>query len=417
MDPYKGTPLERHDFSFDLPSGYPEASVARPHDGEPPSEFAELRNKCPVATAKLFDDSDIWLITKHEDLKKVLTDNRLSKVRTHPGFPELAPGAKAAIQGREATFVDMDPPQHTKLRSMFAPWFTQEHSEKLRPSIRQKVDELIDGLESSGSKLVDLQENFSLPFAFKVIFDLLGIPFKDYKMLSNNIAVRASASGTARQAAAAQEELTRYMHDLVAQKERNPQDDVLSGVVKKYLRSGDITRDQLVAHAFLLLVAGNATVAGMINLGVVTLLQHPDQLEALKADPGLWPGAVHELCRYHTASSFALRRVALEDVKVGDRTIQAGEGLIALNQSANRDEDVFPDPDRFDIRRSPNPHIAYGYGAHECVAMALALVELEEALAGLFRRLPGLQLGVAPGELDWSKPTGDVGLVKLLVTW
>lgn len=374
-----------------------------------------------MSKAKLFDGSDIWLITKLKDVQEALQDNRFSKVRTHPGFPELVPGAKAAVEGREPTYVDMDPPQHTKFRSMFEPGFTHERVDSIRPSIKDKAKELIEQMKlqrsKSGQDSIDLHENFSLPFAFKVIYELLGIPFKDYHFLSNNVAVRASGSSTARDAAAAQQELTQYMENLVMEKEKNPGKDLISEVIKTQLKEGKITREQLVAHAFLHLVAGNATVASMINLGVITLLQHPDQLQAAKSDPSLWPSAVAEICRLHTASAYALRRVALQDVHLGGQTIRAGEGIIALNQSANRDEEFFPNPDKFDIRRKPNPHVAYGYGTHRCIGEYLSNVQLEIALSGLFDQLPQLRLAVPESETQYSPPDKDVGVAALPITW
>lgn len=399
----------------------PQFPFSRPKEAVPPKEYAELLKKCPVSKAKLFDGKDIWLITKLKDVKKVLTDDAFSKVRTNPNFPELSPGAKAAIEGREPTYVDMDPPQHTKFRSMFEPGFGRERVDSLVPGIKSKVEELITDMKlkrwKEGVDEVDLQESFSLPLAFKVIYELLGIPFEDYRFLSNNVAVRASGSSTARDAAAAQEELTNYMNNLVKEKEHNPGSDLISEVIQQHMKQGDISRDQLVAHAFLLLVAGNATVASMINLGVITLLQHPDQLESLKQDPSLWPSAVREICRYHTASSYALRRVAVRDVDVGGQVIKKDEGIIALNQAANRDPEAFDDPDRFDIRRDPNPHVAFGYGTHVCPGEYLSYKEMEAALQGLFSQLPGLRLAVPPSELQYTAADKDVGLVKLPVTW
>ncbi|KAI3427183.1 hypothetical protein D9Q98_007120 [Chlorella vulgaris] len=401
----------------DLPS-FP---FARPSGYEPAAEYAEIRaSKCPMAKAKLFDGSPIWMATKLEDLQAVLVDDRFSKVRTHPGFPELSPGAKAAVKGREASYVDMDPPEHTRYRSIFEPFFNEAAAAALRPSIEAKVNELIDGMErqaGANGGSVDLVEAFSLPLAFRVIYELLGVPVEDYETLSSNVAVRASGSSNARDAAAAQEKLTAYMESLIASKEASPSDDMLSRVIEGQLKPGLISRESLVAHAFLHLVAGNATVASMINLGLVSLLEHPDQMEALRKDPSLMPGAVEEICRYHTASALALRRVALTDVEVGGVTVRAGEGIIALNQSANRDEAAFPEPDKFDIRRDASAQVAYGYGTHKCVAMPLAMAELEVAFSGLLARLPSIKLAVPADQLQWSNPKGDVGLKSLPVTW
>ncbi|PRW58572.1 cytochrome P450 55A3 isoform B [Chlorella sorokiniana] len=396
----------------------PSFPMMRPEASVPPEEYAKLRKTCPVSKAKLFDGSDIWLITKHRDLVDALRDQRFSKVRTHPDFPELVEGAKAAVEGREPTFVDMDPPDWTRFRGMFERWFAGGYVEKLRPTIRGHVKELLDGMQRA-SKPVNLHEAFSLPVAFKTIYGILGIPFEDFEFLSNNIAMRSSGSSTARDAAAAQQELVDYMEKLVKEKERNPGNDMLSEIVKNDLRNGNISRDQLIAHAFLLVVAGNATVASMINLGVVELLANPDQLAAFKEDPeACAPGLALEICRFHSASALALRRVALEDVQLGGQTIRKNEGIIALNMSANRDEEVFRNADKFDIRRPEvGEQVAYGAGIHRCIAEYLALVELQEAFKGLFGRFPNIKLAVDESELEWSAPQADVGLKSLPVTW
>ncbi|PNW87944.1 hypothetical protein CHLRE_01g007950v5 [Chlamydomonas reinhardtii] len=393
---------------------------SRPKGVEPPAEYKELRSKCPVAPGRLFDGSKIWLISRHKELKEVLQDGRFSKVRTLPGFPELSPGGKAAAQsGNAATFVDMDPPEHTKYRGMVWPYLTPEAVEQLRPSIQAKADKLVDAMIARGGPL-DLNEAFSMPLPFRVIYDFIGIPEADFAYLSANVAVRSSGSSNAKDAAAAADDLVKYMDNLVAEKERNPTGkDLISELVTKQLRPGHMTREQLVQTAFLMLVAGNATVATQINLGVISLLQHPDQLAAMKADPArLVPAATEEICRFHTGSSYALRRLAVADVQVDGQLVKKGEGIIALNQSANRDESVFPDPDRFDIHRQSNPQqVGFGYGTHVCVAEWLARAEIQVAIGTLFRRLPNLRLAVPESQIQYSDPARDVGLAALPVTW
>jgi nitric oxide reductase len=170
--------------------------------------------------------------------------------------------------------------------------------------------------------------------------------------------------------------------------------------------------------SFLLLVAGNATTANMIVLGTLTLLQHPDQLAELRQNPSLIKGAVEEMLRYITASQFATRRVAIEDVEISGTTIKKGEGVWALNASANDDETVFPDPTRFDIHRQPNPHLAFGDGIHVCVAKHLARAELEIALGTLIRRLPNLQLAIPLDQVHYvTEPSRDFGVTALPVKW
>ena len=184
------------------------------------------------------------------------------------------------------------------------------------------------------------------------------------------------------------------------------------------LRQGKLTHDELVAMVFLLLVAGNATTANMIVLGIFTLLQHPDQLAELHKDASLIKGAVEEILRYLTGSQFATRRVAMGNVDVGGQTIQKGEGVWALNASANDDESVFSDPSRFDIHRQPNPHLAFGDGIHKCIAEHLARIEIEIAIATIIRRLPKLQLAVSLDEIQYvTNPARDFGVTGLPVKW
>lgn len=398
----------------------PNFPFSRPHTHAPPEEYARMRKSCPFAKAKMWDGSEVTLVTRHKDVCDVLQDNRYSKVRTHPNFPEMNPGGKEAVKGMTPTFVDMDPPQHTKYRGMVASWFTRERAEAMRPSIQAKADALAQEVLQKG-KGTDLSDNFSMPLAFKVIYEMIGIPFADYQFLSNCVAVRSSGSSTSRDASAAASDLNQYMEKLVSSKESNPADDIISDLIQNQLKPGNMTREELVQTSFLLLVAGNATVAGQINLGVITLLEHPDQLKKMKDNPDqLIPSAVDEVLRYHTASAYALRRVAKEDVTYegGAVVIKKDSGVVALNQSANRDESVFSDPDTFDITRNPNPHLGFGYGIHLCPGEWLSRVEMEAAFRALFiNHIPNLRLAEPFDKVQYSDPSKDVGVKALPVTW
>jgi nitric oxide reductase len=198
--------------------------------------------------------------------------------------------------------------------------------------------------------------------------------------LTTFAAIRANGSATASEASNANTALLSYMGDLVDQRLLKPKDDLISLLVKEQLVPGHLKKDDVVQIAFLLLVAGNATMTSMILLGVITLLQHPDQLQLLKSDPKKWASpVVEELCRFHTASALATKRVAKVDIMIGGKVIKAGEGIIAATQSGNRDQDVFPNPDVFDMRRvrGEEEALGYGWGEHRCVAEWLARAELE----------------------------------------
>lgn len=261
--------------------------------------------------------------------------------------------------------------------------------ERMRPHIQRTVDSLLSKMIEDGcEEPVDLVEKFALPVPSYIIYGILGVPFEDLEFLTHQNAIRSNGSSTATEASNANKTLFDYISGLVDQRTKDPKDDLISHLVTEQVLAGHIEHADAVQIAFLMLVAGNATMVNMINLGIVTLLKHPSGLEKLKADPSLSPAFVSELCRWHVASAMATRRVAKEDIKLGGFTIKAGEGIIAATQSASRDEDVFSDPEKFDILRFvPKEQggrgedwvkgMGYGWGQHRCVAEGLARRELE----------------------------------------
>lgn len=383
----------------------------------PPPEYTKLRKEKPIK-AKIWDGSLVWLVTRHADVNTVLSDPRFSKIRTHPGFPETGPGGKAAAFATKPTFVDMDPPEHTRHRGMVAQDFTVEKVESMRPDIQKIVDQVIDDFLKTQKQPVDLHEAFSMPVPTLIIYKMLGIPYEDHEFLHKCNSIRTNGSATSAESSTASNDLMEYLGRLVDKKAKEPTNDIISRLAIEQVGKGHLTRDELVAMSFLLLVAGNATTANMITLGVLTLLQHPDQLAELRAKPELIKDAVEEIFRFLTGSQFATRRIAIEDVEVGGIVIKKGEGVWALNASANEDESVFSDPTRFDIHRKPNPHLAFGAGIHVCVAEDLARAEVQVAIITLIRRLPNLQLAVSPDQLEYvTKSSRDFGVTSLPIKW
>lgn len=397
----------------------PKFPFSRVKGAEPPVEYAKLRASDPVSKVELWDGSQAWLVTKHKDICSVLTDDRLSKQRNRPGFPELDAGGVEAAK-RKPTFVDMDKPDHMKQRGMIESLFTRNAIEKMRPSIQNTVDTLLDDMIKEGcQKPVDVVEKLALPVASYTIYGILGVPFEDLKFLTQQAAIRSNGSATATAASQANQELLDYIGQLVDKRMTQPKDDLISKLVTEQVIPGHIQRDDAIQMAFLMLVAGNATMVNMINLGIVTLFENPSQLADLKKAPSLAPVFVSELCRFHTASALATRRVAKVDITLGGKVIKAGEGIIAATQSGNRDADIFPDPDTFDMYRKRGPELAFGfgYGDHRCVAEWLARAEMEIVFSTLFQRLPNLKLAVPIEDVSYSPADRDVGITELPITW
>jgi cytochrome P450 len=216
---------------------------------------------------------------------------------------------------------------------------------------------------------------------------------------------------------AAADEVEHYLGKLVTEKEAAPPDDLLGRQILKLREEGTYQHDALVSTAFLLLLAGHETTANMISLGTLALLEHPDQLATVKADPGKTADAVEELLRYFTIVDLATGRVCVEDAEVGGVTIRAGEGVLALGYAANRDPRAFENPDTFDIERGARHHVAFGFGPHQCLGQNLARMELQIVFDTLFRRVPGLELAAAVEDLPFKDDAAIYGLYRLPVTW
>lgn len=315
------------------------------------------------------------------------------------------------------SFVGMDDPEHARLRRMVSGAFTVKRIEALRPAVRKMTDDFLDAM-LAGPEPADLVQALALPLPSLVISELLGVPYEDHEFFQANskTIVSSVAGAEARQTAHAN--LAGYFDDLVGKKTAEPGDDLLSQLAGR-IETGELTRRQAASMGVLLLLGGHETTANMITLGTLLLLEHPDQLAVIRDadDPKVIAGAVEELLRYLSIVHLGRRRTALEDIDIAGRTIRAGEGVILLSELANRDPEVFDDPDTLDITRNARAHLAFGAGTHHCVGQPLSRMELQVLYPALFRRIPTLRAAVDLDQVPFKHDAVIYGVHELPVTW
>jgi cytochrome P450 len=381
---------------------------------DPPPAYAHLREQ-PIQTAE-WNGRDVWLISRFAEVRAVLADARVSSDVRRPGFPR-SHGERDISQFEDgsAPLLRMDSPQHEIERRMVVMDFATRLVEPRRDMVQQVVDACIDRMVTAGD-CADLVTAFAQPIPVEVISRMMGIAedaFVEIEEVTRRAFDVASSPDEVRRSTAT---MHRIMERQMLLKLDNPQEDVLSRLAQ-YVRAGDVTLQRAVMIAVQLPQAGHHTGVAMLALGALTLFQHPDQLAELQAEPTLMAGAVEEMLRYLTVVHQSTRRLAIDDIDVGDQVIRGGDALLALTASANRDPAIFDDPDRFDIRR-PNArhHLAFGFGVHQCLGQTLARLELEVAFATLLRRLPRLRLAAQFEELEFVDGI-TYSIASLPVTW
>jgi cytochrome P450 len=397
-------------------STVPEYPMARA-SGCPFDPPPALRTLAPVSRVRLWDGSTPWLLTRHADVRAILADPRVSADVRRSRFPHTSAGAQAR-RTQAASFINMDDPEHARLRRMVTGTFTIRRVDALRPSIQRIVDEHIDAL-LAGPRPVDLVEAFALPVPSLVICHLLGVPYADHDFFQRRARVLVSRNETVERTLAARDELIEYLDGVLADKLAEPGDDLLSKLAGERVATGELSRGDAALMAVLLLIAGHETTANMIALGTLALLEHPDQLAALRDtdDPALIAGAVEELLRYLTITHSGRRRVALQEIVIDGQTIRAGDGIVLAGEAANRDEDVFADADRLDVHRDARGHLAFGFGVHACLGQPLARLELQIVYGTFYRRVPGLRLAVPPAQIAFKHDSNIYGVYELPVTF
>ncbi|MEU1292568.1 cytochrome P450 [Streptomyces sp. NPDC005840] len=384
---------------------------------DPSPALRDLTRLGPVSRVRSWGESTPWVVTRHAEQKALLSDPRLSARFTHPNYPSPVDSRHAGGVRPDMSFVAMDDPDHARLRRMVSGVFTVRRIEAMRPVVQRIVDDFLDRM-LAGPRPADLVTSFALPIPSLVISELLGVPYDDHEFFQVNSKTIVSTVATAEQRGQAHGRLSEYLDDLVGRKTAEPGDDLLSQLAAR-VTTGELTRSQAAAMGVLLLLGGHETTANMITLGTLLLLEHPEQLAAVRDsdDPAVVAGAVEELLRYLSIVHLGRRRTALEDIEIAGRTIRAGDGVILLGELANRDPDVFPSPDTFDITRDARHHQAFGAGTHHCVGQPLARMELQVVYPTLFRRIPTLRAATGTEEIPFKYDAVIYGVHELPVTW
>ncbi|KOG41077.1 cytochrome P450 [Streptomyces decoyicus] len=397
-----------------VPQGLPMERDAGPF--APPRDISRLREARPVSPMVFPDGHEGWIVTGYDAVRRLMADTRFSS-RQDIGVlhvPYETPGIPAPTEPSPqipGLFIAMDPPDHTRLRRKLTGAFTVKRMKQLEEHISDIVERQLDELARLAPP-VDLVKEFALPVPSLVICALLGVPYADRETFQVNSAKFLEKDVSLDEKMAAYSGLTTYLAELVTRKRAAPGEDILSDLA----RHDDLTIEELTGMAFLLLLAGHETTANMLALGTFALLEHPEQLAELRANPDLMPGAVEELLRYLSIADI-FYRYATEDIELGGETIGKGSTVVVSLLAANHDPQRFDNPDTLDIHRTARGHLSFGHGIHQCLGQQLARIEMRAGFEGLLRRFPTLELAVPAGEVKLKTDMNIYGVHELPVTW
>ncbi|MEU1259436.1 cytochrome P450 [Streptomyces chartreusis] len=395
------------------------ASVPMPHNRRParcpfrPDPGLErLRDDPELPRVPSFNpqlgEFDAVLVTRFDEVRQVLAD-----ARYEAGFAFDRTGPRT-VMNQPGILLNYDGSEHTHYRRMLSGAFTVKRVRSLAPAIRRVVDERLDALEQAGPG-ADLIETFAGPVPLLVICELLGIPAEDRDGVQRRSAVGTDVASSLQTQLENFAAMAAYMGDLIRRQRAEPGDDILGDLIRKH--GDELSDDELIGMGNSILVAGHETVSSMIGLSTLALLRDPGQLAIVRDDEGAATGAVEELLRLLSVAP-PLVRQASTDLELGGRPVKAGERVLLSTLAAHHGtEAVSDEPGRLDVRRRPVAHLAFGYGAHQCIGQQLARLELQIALPALLRRLPGLRLGVDFDAVEYRDDALVFGVARLPVTW
>lgn len=401
----------------DLPLYPPKRDMTRPFD--PPSELLAWQRDQPVREVRLWDGSKAWVITRHEDVQSALrNEEAFSADPRRPGFTEKS-AAYSAVMGTDRNLRTMDNPEHGQQKRMLVRDFTVKSIGQLEPVIRNMINQLLDEMLAKGPP-ADFYGDLAFLVPTWVICEMLGLPFDDRHFFADRATQCTSHVVSFETAATAGKELADYIDRMLESKLTDPKDDLLTRLAGE-MQAGRIEREDLVGLARFLLIAGHETTANTMALSTLALLQNPDQLQDLRTNldnPAFMANAIEEMLRYLSVAHTGRRRVTIKDVEIGGVTIPAEQPVIMANNLADRDESVFPNADRLDLRR-PNARatLVFGYGVHQCLGQLLTRRELALYHDILWRRVPDLRLAVPFSEIEFDETRPVYAVEALPVTW
>jgi cytochrome P450 len=398
---------------------------------DPYPTYAQMRAKMPVCgRTNPHDGTTTWFVTRYDDVVSVLRDHKrfVKNYRNSLTSAEqeaLAPDPPM-LRLVSNHMLNMDPPDHTRLRALVNKAFTTSMVEQLETRMQQIADELIDKVIERGQ--MDLIHDYAFPLPVIVIAEMLGVPTRDRGRFRNwshaIVTPTPNAERTAQKLAKTRqlmEDFIAYLRKISAQRRQKPGDDLLTSLLLAEDAGDRLSEDELFSMVLLLIVVGHETSVNLIGNGLLSLFKHPDQMALLQQksgqEPNLLPLAVEEMLRYDCPVERAPMRFAAEDVRIGDQLIRRGDSVSLVLGSANRDETIFDRPDTFDIQRSPNKHLAFGLGVHYCLGAPLARLEGRVAVETLLRRLPNIQLAMPVEKLRWGTNPIMRGVHRMPVKW
>ncbi|MER7012658.1 cytochrome P450 [Saccharopolyspora sp. NPDC000359] len=397
-----------------VPHGLPTERDAGPFD--PPRRISRLRAARPVSPMVFPDGHEGWLVTGYDVVRQVMADTRFSSRRDLGGLhlPYEVPGMPIFTEPaapEPGLFIAMDPPDHTRLRRKLTGAFTVKRMKQLEAHIVEITERQLDQLERR-TPPVDLVEQFALPVPSLVICEMLGVPYADRDTFQTNSSQVLRRDIPDEEKVAAFTAMSSYLAELVTGKRAEPGEDILSDLA----RDEDLAVEELVGLAFLLLLAGHETTANMLGLGTFALLENPEQLAELRADPDLLTDAVEEFLR-HLSVVDVLLRYATEDIELCGEKIREGTTVVVSLLAANHDPERFAEPGTLDVHRGARGHMAFGHGVHQCLGQQLARIEMRAGFRGLLRRFPTLRLAVPARDVRLRTDMNIYGVHELPVTW